>query len=207
MPRSPALWTEQEVAARHGERVAGSGGPEGPLPNQGILSRPGPRRLAQSRRSAQVVSLIGARAPAWALMPHVTFPRFVYHPSSYTTADSRACCGMRSAAEHAAAGRIASGAGGRWPQRRCGRFVCSAGANAQSAPSLPAASRRSRVQQLVAEPAFEALNVPVLPRAARLDEQSPHADSAQPLTDEPGGELRTVLRSDVSRNAARGEQP
>ena len=47
-------------------------------------------------------------------------------------------------------------------------------------------------QELVAEPAVEALAVAVLPRTARFDEQSFHADLGEPLTHLLGRKLRTA---------------
>ncbi len=58
------------------------------------------------------------------------------------------------------------------------------------------------IQQLVAKLPIEALHVTVLPRAARFDEHCAHADALEPVSDSLGGELRTIIASDVFRHAA-----
>ena len=62
------------------------------------------------------------------------------------------------------------------------------------------------VQQLVAQLAVEALVVAVLPRAAALDEQRPHADPAEPSPHRLGGEFPAVARADVVGRAAFDEE-
>src|SRR5690606_17461232 len=61
-------------------------------------------------------------------------------------------------------------------------------------------------QELVPEPAVEALRVAVLPRCARLDVQRLHVDSLQPLPNGGGDELRAVVAADAARNAAHRKQ-
>ena len=62
------------------------------------------------------------------------------------------------------------------------------------------------VQELVAQPCVEALDVAVLPRRTRFDEGGPGADRGDPLLDGPGDELRAVVGADVSRDGAQDEQ-
>jgi hypothetical protein len=63
------------------------------------------------------------------------------------------------------------------------------------------------VEKFVAQLAVEALAVPVLPRAPRLDKQRLHAHFAQPPAHRLGRELGGVVRADVRRHAPRHEEP
>jgi len=60
-------------------------------------------------------------------------------------------------------------------------------------------------QELVAEPAVEALAVAVLPRTARFDEQSFHADLGEPLTHLLGRKLRTIVAADILRAPSKNQ--
>ena len=62
------------------------------------------------------------------------------------------------------------------------------------------------VEQLVAEPGIEALDIAVLPRAARLDVGGLGADRGDPLLHGLGDELRAVVGTDVAGHAAQDEQ-
>ena len=62
------------------------------------------------------------------------------------------------------------------------------------------------VQELVAQPRAEALDVPGLPGRAQFDEGGPGADRGDPLPDRFGDELRAVVGTDVGRDAAQNEQ-
>jgi hypothetical protein len=53
------------------------------------------------------------------------------------------------------------------------------------------------VQELVAQLAVEALDVPVLPRTARLDEQRLDTDPGQPPPYQLGCELRPIVRTQM----------
>jgi len=72
--------------------------------------------------------------------------------------------------------------------------------------SLPQRVERLPVQQLVLQHPVERLDVSILPRTARLDEQCSHADSPEPLTNRPGAELRPVVGPVVCRDAPADEQ-
>ena len=61
-------------------------------------------------------------------------------------------------------------------------------------------------QELVAEPAVEALAIAVLPRAAWFDEQGFHANLGEPLTHLPRRKLRTIVAADILRYAAADKQ-
>ena len=61
-------------------------------------------------------------------------------------------------------------------------------------------------QELVAEPAVEALAIAVLPRAAWFDEQGFHANLGEPLTHLLGRKLRTIVAADILRYAAADKQ-
>ena len=62
------------------------------------------------------------------------------------------------------------------------------------------------VQKLVAQARVEALDVPVLPGGARLDEGRAGSDRGDPTPHGLGDELGAVVRADVGRNAAQEEQ-
>ena len=62
------------------------------------------------------------------------------------------------------------------------------------------------VQELVAQPCVEALDVTILPGRSRFDEGGPGADRGDPLPDRPGNELQPVVGTDVGRDAAQDEQ-
>src|SRR5690606_31645918 len=63
------------------------------------------------------------------------------------------------------------------------------------------------VQELITQLPVEALNIPVLPRTARFNVQRLHTNLTQPLPHHLRRELRTVVRTDVIRNATHREQP
>src|SRR5271155_599743 len=63
------------------------------------------------------------------------------------------------------------------------------------------------VQQFIPQLPVEALHVPVLPRAARFDEQCLHAYFRQPIPYYSSRELRAVVAADVLRHAPRRHQP
>lgn len=73
-------------------------------------------------------------------------------------------------------------------------------------PRLGEAVEDLAVQELVAELGVEALAVPVLPWAARLDEGGSGAHSRDPLTHRLGDELRTVIGADVPWHAVQDEE-
>ena len=50
------------------------------------------------------------------------------------------------------------------------------------------------IEELVAQPRVEALDVSILPGRARFDESGPGADRGDPFPDHPGDELRAVVR-------------
>ena len=62
------------------------------------------------------------------------------------------------------------------------------------------------VQELVAQPRVEALDVAILPRRARLDEGGPGPDRGDPSPDRFGDELRAVVGPNVGRDAAQDEE-
>src|SRR5215210_7777672 len=62
------------------------------------------------------------------------------------------------------------------------------------------------VEQLVPKPGIEALDVAILPRAARSDVGGLGSDRRVPLLDGLGDELRAVVGADVARHAAQDEQ-
>ena len=49
--------------------------------------------------------------------------------------------------------------------------------------------------------AVEALNIPILPRATRCDEEGCGSHPLEPQPHRPGGELRPVVRAEVLRHA------
>jgi hypothetical protein len=53
---------------------------------------------------------------------------------------------------------------------------------------------------LIAKPTAEALHVPVLPGAARSDEERADTSPSEPTPKRVGDELGTVVRTDVNRN-------
>ena len=72
--------------------------------------------------------------------------------------------------------------------------------------SLPQCVENLPVQQLIPQLPDERLDVSVLPRTARLDEQRSHAKSHEPLPNRLGAEFRPVVRPDMGRNAPADEQ-
>ena len=66
--------------------------------------------------------------------------------------------------------------------------------------------KRFPFQQLVSQLPVEALYVAVLPRRTRLDKQSLHTNSPQPLPDALGRELWAVVAADVVRHTLADEQ-
>ena len=62
------------------------------------------------------------------------------------------------------------------------------------------------VQELVAEPRVETLDVTIFPRRNRLDKGGPGANRGDPSSHGLGDELRAVVGADVGRNAAQEEQ-
>src|SRR5215210_631587 len=62
------------------------------------------------------------------------------------------------------------------------------------------------IEQLVPEAGIEALDVAVLPRAARSDVGGLGSDRGDPLLDGLGDELRAIVGADVARHAAHDEQ-
>jgi hypothetical protein len=61
-------------------------------------------------------------------------------------------------------------------------------------------------QELIAEPAVEALGVTVLPRRSWLNVQGLNCHLREPALDRPGDELGTVVAADMLGHAAHGEQ-
>jgi len=59
------------------------------------------------------------------------------------------------------------------------------------------------VEQFNPQLSVERLDIAVLSGRSRLDEQRPHADSIEPITDFPCGELRTVNRSSLRSRTTR----
>lgn len=57
------------------------------------------------------------------------------------------------------------------------------------------------IEQFISEFPVEALDIPVLPRAATLDEERLDAQPGEPGSDSPGHELGPVVRSDVFGDA------
>ena len=72
--------------------------------------------------------------------------------------------------------------------------------------AFPQGVKDFSVQELVAQPCVEALDVTILPGRSRFDEGGPGADRGDPLPDRPGNELRAVGGTDVGRDAAQDEQ-
>src|SRR2546421_563429 len=62
------------------------------------------------------------------------------------------------------------------------------------------------IEKLVAQPRVKALDVPVLPRAARGDVGGLCADRADPILYRLGDEFGAVIGTDVRRHAAQDEQ-
>lgn len=62
------------------------------------------------------------------------------------------------------------------------------------------------VQTLVSEPAIEAFDIAVLPRATRFDVGSPDIDLFEELSDTTADKLRAVVAADEFRDAANCEQ-
>ena len=65
--------------------------------------------------------------------------------------------------------------------------------------SLPQRVEDLPVQQLVAEPGIEALNIAILPRTAWFDEGGLRADSPDPGSDVFRNELGTIVAADKRR--------
>lgn len=61
-------------------------------------------------------------------------------------------------------------------------------------------------QELVSQPAVEALGVPILPRAAWLDVQGFNRQLLRPLLNRSGDELGTIVAANVFWHAPHGEQ-
>ena len=64
---------------------------------------------------------------------------------------------------------------------------------------LPEGIEELPVQEFVPKLAVEALNIPILPRATRCDEEGCDSHPLEPQPHRPGGELRPVVRADVIR--------
>ena len=62
------------------------------------------------------------------------------------------------------------------------------------------------IEQLIAQFAFEALAITILPRTARLDVSSSGSDSGDPSLERLGGKLREVVETYVRRNVPRDER-
>ena len=62
------------------------------------------------------------------------------------------------------------------------------------------------VQKLIPHLADERLDIAILPRASRLDEQRRHVQPGKPLSDSLSRELRAIIRSDIFGQAFRKEQ-
>ena len=62
------------------------------------------------------------------------------------------------------------------------------------------------VQELVAQPRVETLDVTIFPRRTRLDTGGPGANRGDPSPHGLGDELRAVVEADVGRNPAQDEQ-
>ena len=62
------------------------------------------------------------------------------------------------------------------------------------------------VEQFVPQFAVERLNVPILPGAARFNEERLHPQVIQPSPDLPGGELWAIIGANVLRNAPQNQQ-
>lgn len=62
------------------------------------------------------------------------------------------------------------------------------------------------IEQIIPHLAIEALDVTVLPGAARLDKQRPDRQPAQPLAHPPSGELGAIVRANMRRNPPCVEQ-
>src|SRR4051812_1319485 len=61
------------------------------------------------------------------------------------------------------------------------------------------------VEQFVPQPGIEALDIAILPRAARSDVGGLGSNRRDPLLDGLGDELRAVVGADEARHAAQGE--
>ena len=53
------------------------------------------------------------------------------------------------------------------------------------------------VEQLIAEAGIEAFDIPVLPRRSRCDVGGLGTNGSDPVSDDPGDELRAIIRSDI----------
>jgi hypothetical protein len=85
-------------------------------------------------------------------------------------------------------------------------FIVSSSMLLEQYPSLVDAGEELAVEKLIAKPTVEALHVPVLPRAARSDEERADTSPAKPTPERVGDELGTVVRTDVNRNPVDLEQ-
>ena len=65
---------------------------------------------------------------------------------------------------------------------------------------LPEGIEELPVQEFVPKLAVEALNIPILPRATRCDEEGCGSHPLEPQPHRQGGELRSVVRADVIRH-------
>jgi len=73
-------------------------------------------------------------------------------------------------------------------------------------PSLVHAGEELAVEKLIAKSTVEALHVPVLPRAARSDEERADTSPTKPTPKRMGDELGAIVRTDVNRNPVDLEQ-
>jgi hypothetical protein len=73
-------------------------------------------------------------------------------------------------------------------------------------PSLVDTGEELAIEKLIAKATVEALHIPVLPRAARSDEESANTSPTKPTPKRVGDELGTVVRTDVNRNPVDLEQ-
>ncbi len=73
-------------------------------------------------------------------------------------------------------------------------------------PGLVDAGEELAIKELIAKPTVEALHVPVLPRAARSDEERADTSPTKPTPKRVGDELGTVVRTDVNGNPVDLEQ-
>ena len=66
---------------------------------------------------------------------------------------------------------------------------------------LPEGIEELPVQEFVPKLAVEALNIPILSRATRCDEEGCGSHPVEPQPHRPSGELRPVVRAEVLRHA------
>jgi len=73
-------------------------------------------------------------------------------------------------------------------------------------PGLVDAGEQLAIEKLITQPTVEALHVPVLPRAARSDEERADTSPTKPTPKRVGDELGTVVRTEVNGNPVDLEQ-